>query len=147
MGSDGIPRTWPAVPLLLPDPARFVLSTSIGFAVKAVNIRRDPRVSLLFSDPTGSDLVDAPAVLVHGTATVSDSVQTWNEDLGAHWRRVAALQPVSRLFSQTAPARWFMDWYYMRLLITVTPDELLWWAGGDTSVSPQRWHREATDVG
>ena len=38
--------------------------TSYGKAQKVVNIRRNPRVSLLFSDSTGSGLLDPPAVLV-----------------------------------------------------------------------------------
>jgi hypothetical protein len=147
VGSDGTPLTWPTVPLRRSGPERIVLSTSIGFAVKAANIRREPRVSLLYSDPTGSGLDSPPAVLVHGTATVADDVQTWGDDLGAHWRRVTALQPISRLFSSTPPARWFMDWYYMRLLITVTPREVLWWSDGDTSRAPQRRSAGAPGVG
>lgn len=147
IASDGTPIAWPAVALHLPERSRFVLSTSIGFSAKAANIRRDPRVSLLFSDPTGSGLDAPPTVLVRGTATVAEGVRTWGDDLGAHWRRVASLQPVSRFFSASAPARWFMDWYFMRLVITVEPRELLWWPGGDTSRAPREWHEGVADVG
>lgn len=147
IASDGTPIAWPTVALHLPERSRFVLSTSIGFSAKAANIRRDPRVSLLFSDPTGSGLDAPPTVLVRGTATVAEGVRTWGDDLGAHWRRVASLQPVSRFFSGSAPARWFMDWYFMRLVITVEPHELLWWPRGDTSRAPREWHEGAADVG
>lgn len=145
LGRDGTPTAWPAVPLFLPDRGRFLLTTSIGFSVKATNIRRDPRVSLLYSDPTGSGLTDAPSVLVQGTATAVDEVQTHGADLDAHWRLVSSRQPVSRRFSATAPARWFMDWYFMRLLIYVTPIRALWWPGRDTSAAPERL--DLTDVG
>lgn len=46
--------------------AHFVLTISIGMPQKAFNIRCDPRVSLLFSDPTASGLRRPPAVLVQG---------------------------------------------------------------------------------
>jgi general stress protein 26 len=147
IASDGTPIAWPAVALHLPERSRFVLSTSIGFSAKAANIRRDPRVSLLFSDPTGSGLDAPPTVLMRGTATVAEGVRTWGDDLGAHWRRVVSLQPVSRYFSGSPPARWFMDWYFMRLVITVEPHELLWWPGGDTSRAPREWQEGAADVG
>ncbi len=145
LARDGTPVAWPVVPLRLPEPdplGGFLLSTSIGFAAKAVNIRRDPRVSLLFSDPTGSGLTAPPTVLVQGRAVVDDDVQTDTAQLLAHWRRVTALQPASRWFSNSAPARWFMDWYYMRLVIHVTPRRILWWPAGDSA--PQRC--EVSDV-
>lgn len=138
LARDGTPVAWPAVPLHLPHRGQFLLTTTIGFPVKVANIRRDPRVSLLFSDATGSGLESPPTVLVQGTATADDDVQTWGADLEAHWRRVSALQPAGRRFSSSAPARWFMDWYYMRLLIRVRPTRILWWPGGDTSVPPRR---------
>lgn len=135
VGPDGAPVAWPVVALYRPP--GFVLSTSIGFPVKAANIRREPRVSLLFSDATGSGLTAPPTVLVQGTATVDEDVTTWGDDLGAHWRRVTALQPIGRHFSGSPPARWFMDWYYMRLVVRVTPRTVRWWPGGDTTVAPE----------
>jgi pyridoxamine 5'-phosphate oxidase-like protein len=138
LGRDETPLAWPAVPLLLPERGQVLLTTTIGFPAKAANIRRDPRVSLLYSDPTGSGLESPPSVLVQGTATVSDSVVTWNDDLGRHWRRVRAVQPSSRLFSSPA-VRWFLDWYFMRLLIHVSVRRVSWWPGGDTSRPPTVW--------
>ena len=129
---DGAPLTWPAVALYLPERGQFVLSTSIGFPVKALNLRRDPRVSLLFSDATGSGLTDPPHVLVQGHALVSDDVLTWGGDLTAHWARVNALQPMSRYFTRTPMVRWFMGFYYQRLLIHITPDRIRWWPTTDT---------------
>ncbi len=136
VGRDGTPLTWPAVPLYLPERGKILLTTTIGFPVKALNVEREPRVSLLYSDPTGSDLLDAPAVLIQGSAVVADGVRTWGTDLAAHWQRVNAVQPASRQFSRTPAVRWFMDWYYMRLLIYVTPVRLVWWPHHDTTVAP-----------
>jgi hypothetical protein len=135
IGRDGVPSAWPAVPLLLRDRGQVLLTTSIGFPVKAVNVRREPRVSLLYSDPTGSGLAAPPAVLVQGRASVGDAVRTWDDDLARHWRRVQAVQPASRRF-RAVPARAFLDWYFMRLLIRVALRRVSWWAGGDTSRPP-----------
>ncbi len=135
VGRGGVPVAWPVVPLYRPP--GLVLSTSIGFPAKAANIRREPRVSLLFSDPTGSGLEAPPAVLVQGRATVDDGVHTWGDDLGAHWARVTSLQPIGRHFSGSPPARWFMDWYFMRLVIRVVPTRVRWWPAGDTTAAPQ----------
>lgn len=140
---NGTPVAWPVVPLYQPERGRFLLTTTIGFAAKAANVRRDPRVSLLFSDPTGSGLSAPPTVLVQGTATVGEQIETVSDDLLAHWARVNSLQPMSRFFCSTPPARWFMDWYYMRLLIHVTPRRISWWA--DPAAVPARM--ELSDVG
>ena len=61
---DGTPITWPLAARYLPDRSRFLLTTSIGFSQKASHISRNPHVSLLFSDATGSGLENPPSVLV-----------------------------------------------------------------------------------
>ena len=62
-GKDGAPSTWPLCARWLPD-GRFLLTTSIGLPQKAFNIRRNPQVSLSFSEPTGSGVSKPGAVLV-----------------------------------------------------------------------------------
>ncbi|MET0187605.1 MAG: pyridoxamine 5'-phosphate oxidase family protein [Pseudonocardia sediminis] len=135
---DGTPIAWPMVPLYLPDRDEFLLTTSIGFPAKIAHLERDARVSLLFSDPTGSGTGAPPVVLVQGGATVEPEVQTATGDLLAHWARVHAVQPISRLFSSTPPTRWFMDFYYMRRLIRVRPETVTWWPDRDTAHAPRR---------
>lgn len=135
---DGTALAWPAVPLYLPERGQLLLTTTIGFPVKALNIAREPKVSLLFSDATGSGLLQPPAVLVQGEARVASGVQTWGEDLAAHWQRVMTIQPVSSRFTRTAPVRWFMDWYFMRLLIYVTPRVVTWWPDRTMTGAPRR---------
>src|SRR6202165_1289894 len=85
LARDGSPRTWPVSPLLLGD-GRFVLATSIGLPQKAFNIRRNSKVSLLFSEPTGSGIREPGAVLIQGDATAEDRIETdvmANPDLAA----------------------------------------------------------------
>jgi hypothetical protein len=51
----------------------------------------EPRVALLFSDPTASGLRSAPQVLVQGTATCPDQVVT----AGRRWTRAPVAAPWS----------------------------------------------------
>src|ERR687885_1565128 len=76
IGKDGTPATWPVLPFWQPDRGRFLITTSVGFPQKAFNVRRNGRVSLLFSDPTASGLTRPPAVLVQGDAEAPDEVVT-----------------------------------------------------------------------
>lgn len=136
---DGTPIVWPAVALYLPERGQFLITTSIALPQKAFNIRRNPRVSLLFSNPTGSGLDDQPpAVLVQGDATVTDDIVTWNEDLAIYWPRLYRLQPVGKWYAANAVTRWLMDWYFMRLLIYITPRSIRWWPHGDYRQAPQK---------
>ena len=144
LARDGTPIVWPTAPLYRPETGQFVITASIGMPQKAINARRQPQVSLLFSNPTGSGLSQPPSVLVQGDATVPDQVVTWNEDLAALCQILGQRQPASRVFSRNPLTRWLMDWYYMRLLIYVTPRAIRWWPDGDFSRPAQEW--EAPDV-
>ena len=118
----GTAIAWPACPLYDPDTGTFTLTTSVALPTKAFNIRREPRVSLLFSDPTGSGL-DAPQqVLVQGRATCPDVVVSSPEGYERYWARLLSRQPGGQSYGKTALGRRVMDWYYFRLVITVTPE-------------------------
>jgi hypothetical protein len=118
VGRSGTPIAWPAVTLYRPD-GTFVITTSVGLPQKAYNVRRNPKVALLFSDPTGSGLSGQPQVLVHGVATCPDTVVTSPAGLEEYWIRVFERQPFGRLYGSTPVTRWLMSWYYQRLVITV----------------------------
>src|SRR3954449_9975076 len=76
LSRDGTPVTWPVGALWHPDRQCFLISTSVGLPQKALNIRRDPRISMLFSDRTGSGLTDPAAILIQGRAEAPDVVRT-----------------------------------------------------------------------
>jgi hypothetical protein len=145
LGKDGAPIAWPVAPLYLPERGRFLITTSIGAPQKAFNVRRNPHVALLFSDPTGSGLADPPAVLVQGDAEIPHEVTTWNEDLERFWAVLARRQPSSQAYSSNALMRALTGWYYMRLLIYVTPRRIRWWPDGDFEQPAQEI--EVSDVG
>lgn len=136
LARDGSPITWPTLPFWRPAEGRFLITTSIGLPHKAFNVRRNPRVSLLFSDPTASSLTDPPAVLVQGDAEAPDEVVTSVESFEQEIVRVFRRQPASGFYSGNPITRYLFDWYYMRLMIHVTPRRILYWPGGDFERAP-----------
>jgi hypothetical protein len=137
LAADGTPITWPMLPFWRAGTGQFMTTTSIGLPNKAFNIRRNRRVSLLFSDPTGSGLLDPPAVLVQGDAVAPDEIKT---SIGAFENEILTVyrrQPGGAMYTSNPAMRWFSDWYFMRLEITVTPARILWWKHGDVSGEPQ----------
>ena len=74
LAKDGTPITWPVTALYDEPSGTFITATSIGLPRRPFNIRRNPRVALLFSEPKASGLTGAPAVLVQGDAQAADDV-------------------------------------------------------------------------
>ncbi len=138
LSRDGSPVTWPVSPRLLAD-GRFLLTTSIGMPQKAFNIRRNPKVSLLFSEPTGSGVSTPGAVLVQGDATAEDRIVTdvsADEDLAALSETLTARQPAGAFWSTWLGKR--LGWpYHLRLMIYVTPRRVLYWPTRDFSLPPE----------
>ena len=132
----GQPLTWPTLPYYHAAAGEIVLTASIAFPVKAQNVRRNPNVSLLYSDPTGSGLTSPPAVLVQGTARVAEMAGT--DPLGGDIfiesvrRQPSALQYVSNPIAQ----RLFL-FYFQRIGIYVQPRRIWLWPGRDMSRPPQ----------
>lgn len=137
LAKDGTPLAWPLVVLYQPERGRFLTTTSIGLPGKAFNARRDGRVSLLYSDPTGSGLKGPPAVLVQGEATVPDEVAIWDDDLRELWKTLAVRQPASNAYANHWPLRRLMDFYYMRPKIAIVPRRILWWPDGNVDRAPR----------
>jgi hypothetical protein len=138
LSSDGSPVTWPVSPRLQAD-GRFLLGTSIGMPQKAFNIRRNPKVSMLFSEPTGSGVARPGAVLVQGDATAEDRIVTdpsTDPDLTALMETITGRQPAGAFWSSWMGRR--LGWpYYIRLLIYVTPRRALFWPTRDFSAVPE----------
>ena len=136
----GAPITWPLTPYHDSASATIDVSTGLTYPAKAERARHDPRVALLFSDPTGSGLRDAPVVLVQGLATVRDADLQGNTDL--YLRRI-----LEKLPQTVAGQPWFVvrrqQWYWSRLWIEVTPLRILWWPGGRLDADPLRWDAAA----
>lgn len=147
LAKDGTPIAWPTLPFYDADAGQFVVTTSIAFPQKAFNVRRNPRVSLLFSDPTASGLTDPPAVLIQGDAEAPDAVDTSIRGYEERLRLVFQRQPSGGIYSSNPLMRRYFDWYYMRLQVIVTPRRIRWWPRGDFARAPHEIElREAPGV-
>src|SRR5947209_7317608 len=109
----GQPITWPVTPYYRTGAPCIDVTTGLGYPKKAKDAQANPLVALLFSDPTGSGLREAPMVLVQGTAEVDD------RDLDANRERYAResaekLPDVVKLLPP-APVRRFFNWYFTRI--------------------------------
>ena len=138
LSRDGSPQTWPVSPRLLTD-GRLLIATSIGLPQKAFNVRRNPKVSMLFSEPTGSGVAEPGAVLIQGDATAEDRIvsdMSSDPDLTALLETISKRQPAGAFWSSWLGQR-LAWWMYMRLLIYVTPRRALFWPTRDFTQSPE----------
>jgi hypothetical protein len=140
----GQPITWPVTPYYsLGDPCIDV-TTGLGYPKKANDARANPLVSLLFSDPTGSGLQDAPMVLIQGTADVDD------RDLEANRRRYEreSLEklPATASLQPPDPIKRMMSWYYTRIYIHVRPERVYVWPRGDIAAGPTLYDAHIEEV-
>jgi Pyridoxamine 5'-phosphate oxidase len=134
--ASGHPITWPVTPYYRPGDGAIDVNTGLGYPKKALDARANPHVSLLFSDPTGSGLEDAPMVLVQGTAKVDDS------DLDANRRRYEheSLEklPATREMHPPEFVRGSLfNWYYARIYVYVRPERVYIWPRGEVTSEPQ----------
>lgn len=139
IAKDGTPITWPLCARWLDD-GRFLLTTSIGLPQKAFNLRRNPKVALLFSEPRGSGVDKPGAVLVQGLASCEDRIITDPSavpELERYFRETIFARQPSGKFMSSFLGRLFFDWYYMRLLIYVMPQRIHYWPGRDFAAAPQ----------
>lgn len=137
LARNGSPQTWPVSPRLLAD-GRFLLTTCIGLPQKAFNIRRNPQVGMLFSEPTGSGVARPGAVLIQGEASAGDRVVTdpaSDPELAALTQTLSVRQPAGAFWSTWIGRRLWWS-YYMRLLIYVTPRRALYWPDRDFTTAP-----------
>ena len=124
---DGAPVCWPLAPELVEGKVTF--STPYVMPTKANNARREPRVAVLFSDPTASGGSDAdPLVLVQGRPEVLDSDWQHNTDRYIDEIFPLGIGPRSgRLLLRIPGLRQTTAGYLTRTWIEVQPESTLSW--------------------
>lgn len=130
--SRGRPITWPVTPFYRPGDPYISVTTGLGWPKKARDARRNPMVSLLFSDPTGSEIAQPSMVLVQGTAEVDDRDLEANRE---RYLRDSAAKLGSRNEAEPPGSRF--DWYFTRIYIHVRPERVHVWRGGDCEAEPE----------
>ena len=137
----GAPITWPVTPYLGATGETIDVSTGLTYPLKAERARRNPKVAVAFTHPTGCGL-NAPATfVVQGLATVRDA------DLRANSARYL-VQSSNRFPEAYAsiprPMLRAMAFYWVRIWVEITPVRVLWWRDG-LDEAPQLW-RPPTEV-
>lgn len=140
----GQPITWPVTPYYRPGGPCIDVTTGIGYPKKAEDARGNPLVALLFSDPTGSGLGDAPTVLVQGSAEVDD------RDLDANAERYDRESSAKGLaLSMRRVPRGLagmFHWYTARIYIHVRPERVYVWPRGDLHSEPELYDAHMEEV-
>src|SRR5690349_10972297 len=133
----GQPLTWPNVAYYDQPEGRIVVTSSVAFPTKALIARRNPKIAVLFSDPTGSGLSDPPAVLVQGDATVADMIgPEWERLSVAIFKESVRRQPSSRQYVGNPLARKLFEFYFQRIAVVMQPRRILTWPQGDFRQPP-----------
>ena len=131
----GQPITWPVTPYYSPGDLCIDVTTGLGYPKKAHDARANPKVALLFSDPTGSDLERPPQVLVQGTADVDDRDLDANRE--RYVRESGDKLPAMKEMLPPKPVRRMFGWYFTRVYVHVRPERVYVWPEGDASREPQ----------
>ena len=124
----GQPITWPVTPYYEPGAECIDVTTGLGYPKKADDAAANPKVALLFSDPTGASMSDPPTVLVQGTGAVDD------RDLDANRERYTR-ESVEKLAAAKSmlppgPIQRLFDWYFKRIYVHVRPERVYVWRAG-----------------
>src|ERR671932_1773021 len=104
----GQPIAWPVTPYYSPGDPCIDVTTGLGYPKKAEDARANPKVALLFSDPTGSGLESPPMVLVQGTADVDDRDLDANRE--RYWNESAEKLPATKEMQPPKFLRGMLDW-------------------------------------
>src|SRR5919205_261114 len=127
----GRPITWPVTPYYSPGDPCIDVTTGLGYPKKADDAQANPKVALLFSDPTGSGLESPPAVLVQGTADVDDRDLDANRE--RYDREVHEKLPGASGAEPPGFMKRFFSWYYTRIYVHVRPERVYVWRDGHAS--------------
>jgi len=130
----GQPITWPVTPYYRPGDATIDVTTGLGYPKKADDAAANPKVALLFSDPTGCGMNDPPSVLVQGTADVNDRDLDANRE--RYGRESDEKLPGARSAAPPDALKRFFGWYYDRIYVHVRPERVWIWRG-DSGDAPE----------
>ena len=129
--SNGNPVTLPLLPFYDSGSGRLVVTSSILFSRKVENLRKNPRVSMLFSNPEGAT-TGKHLVLVQGIAHPEDADldHGWEQYL-PYWRKKEPV--IDALLAE----REKFGWFWKRIIVQVEPKKISAWKNGDTSHPPE----------
>jgi Pyridoxamine 5'-phosphate oxidase len=140
----GRPICWPLTPYYRPGDSCIDVTTALGYPKKAFDAQANPKVSLLFSEPTGSGIDTPPQVLVQGTADVD------HRDLEANRKRYTRESveklPGAKGLMPPEPFQRMLGFYFTRLYIHVRPERVYVWPDGDVTREPELFDARMEEV-
>jgi hypothetical protein len=131
----GQPITWPVTPFYSAGMQCIDVTTGVGYPKKADDAARNPKVAILFSDPTGAGMGRAPMVLVQGSAEVDDADLDANRE--RYIRETAEKLPHTQKDVPAERAQRAFAWYFTRVYVHVRPERVYVWADGDCEREPE----------
>jgi hypothetical protein len=140
----GQPISWPLTPYYRPGDPCIDVTTGLAYPKKANDALANPKVALLFSDPTGSGMENAPQVLVQGTADVDDRDLTGNRE--RYTRESVEKLPGTKQLLPPKPLRGLFDWYFTRIYMHVRPERVYVWPDGEATREPQLFDAHMEEV-
>jgi Pyridoxamine 5'-phosphate oxidase len=140
----GQPIVWPVTPYYRPGDPCIDVTTGLGYPKKAKDALANPKVALLFSDPTGSGMEGAPQVLVQGTAEVDDRDLAHNRE--RYTRESVEKLPATKQMLPPKPLRGLFNWYFTRIYVHVRPERVYVWPDGDATQEPQLFDAHMEEV-
>ncbi len=142
--SRGRPICWPLTPYYQQGDPCIDVTTALGYPKKAEDARSNPKVSLLFSDPTGSGMEGAPQVLVQGIADVD--ARDLEANRVRYTRESMEKLPGAKELMPPKPLQRMFSFYFTRLYIHVRPERVFVWPGGDPTSEPQLFDAHMEEV-
>jgi pyridoxamine 5'-phosphate oxidase-like protein len=140
----GQPICWPVTPYYRPGDPYIDVSTALGAPKKALDARANPKVALLFSDPTGCGMEGAPQVLVQGIADVDYTDLEANRE--RYQRESVEKLPGSKDLQPPKPLRRLFNFYFTRLYVHVRPERVYVWPDGDPTREPELYDAHLEEV-
>jgi hypothetical protein len=129
------PIVWPVTPYYENGASCIDVTTGLGYPKKALDVKNNPHVALLFSDPTGSGIESGINVLVQGMGDVDDRDLAANRE--RYWRESADKLPATKEMYPPRPIRVLFDWYFTRIYVHVRPERVFVWPHGDVTTPPE----------
>lgn len=137
-----IPRTIAVLPYYDPNRKSIVITTSPAFYRKVECVKRNPKVSILFSNSKFSGIGGNAVVLVQGLARVDEDIdKNMNYIMylminqKENWKKSVVAKMVEELMSPLAKR--VMDWYVYRIVIEIKPERILFWRDGNLDNPPE----------
>jgi hypothetical protein len=140
----GRPICWPVTPYYSPGDPCIDVTTALGYPKKALDARANPKVALLFSDPTGCGMEGAPQVLVQGIADVDYRDLEANRE--RYTRESVAKLPGAKELLPPKPLQRAFSFYFTRLYVHVRPERVYVWPEGDATREPELYDAHLEEV-